>query len=167
MNINKNNKKIILNNQDMSIINKIITHYECNRASIIELLIFFQKKYGWISDEIINIISKILKINVCEIDSIATFYSQIFRLPVGKYVIKYCDSVVCYITGYLKIIEYIKQKLQIDVGQTTKDNLFTLLPICCLGHCDNSPVIMINENIYTAISIDNINNILDNYINEE
>ncbi|QJC34247.1 NADH-quinone oxidoreductase subunit NuoE [Enterobacteriaceae endosymbiont of Donacia cinerea] len=161
-----NKTSISLNKEEFKIIDKIKNHYEYNNAAIIEILIFFQKKYGWISDDIIIIISNILNINSSEIDSIATFYSQIFRSPVGKYVIKYCDSIVCYITKYEKILKYIENKLKIKSGQTTSDKLFTLIPICCLGHCENSPVIMINEKIYTSLSINYINQILDNYINE-
>lgn len=161
-----NNINIFLNKEELKIINKIKSHYESNNAAIIEILIFFQKKYGWISNNHIMIISNILDINPSEIDSIATFYSQIFRSPVGKYVIKYCDSVVCYITKYKKILKYIQKKLKIKSGQTTSNKLFTLIPICCLGHCENGPVIMINEKIYTSLSINYINQILDNYINE-
>ncbi|QJC34651.1 NADH-quinone oxidoreductase subunit NuoE [Enterobacteriaceae endosymbiont of Donacia crassipes] len=164
----KKNKNIslYLDKKDFKIINKILNNYECNNAMIIETLIFFQKKYGWISDKIIIDISNILNINPSKIDSIATFYSQIFRSPVGKYVIKYCDSIVCYITKYKKILKHIKKKLKIKSGETTSDKLFTLIPICCLGHCENSPVIMINEKIYTSLSINYIDQILDNYINE-
>ncbi|QJC35839.1 NADH-quinone oxidoreductase subunit NuoE [Enterobacteriaceae endosymbiont of Donacia sparganii] len=162
----KNNINIFLNKKELKIINKIKNHYESNNAAIIEILIFLQKKHGWISNDIIRIISDILNINPAEIDSIATFYSQIFRSPVGKYVIKYCDSIVCYITKYEKILKHIQKKLKIQPGQTTIDKLFTLIPICCLGHCENSPVIMINEKIYTSLSINYIDQILDNYINE-
>ncbi|QJC35009.1 NADH-quinone oxidoreductase subunit NuoE [Enterobacteriaceae endosymbiont of Donacia piscatrix] len=161
-----NNVNLYLDKKDYKIINNIINNYECNNAAIIEILIFFQKKYGWISNKIITNISNILKIHPSEIDSIATFYSQIFRSPVGKYVIKYCDSIVCYITKYKKILKHIEQKLKIKSGETTSDKLFTLIPICCLGHCENSPVIMINKKIYTSLSINYINQILDNYINE-
>ncbi|QJC37467.1 NADH-quinone oxidoreductase subunit NuoE [Enterobacteriaceae endosymbiont of Donacia thalassina] len=161
-----NKINIFLNEKELKIINKIKNNYECNNAAIIEILIFFQKKYGWISDNIIILTSNILDINPSEIDSIATFYSQIFRSPVGKYVIKYCDSVVCYITKYEKILKYIQKRLNIKSGQTTCDQLFTLIPICCLGHCENSPVIMINEKVYTSLSINYINQILDHYINE-
>ncbi|QJC30103.1 NADH-quinone oxidoreductase subunit NuoE [Enterobacteriaceae endosymbiont of Plateumaris sericea] len=162
-----NKKKIILNQRDLEIINKIKSHYEYNHAASIEVLIYLQKKYGWISDEIIYIVAKLLNISPSQVESIATFYSQIFRYPVGKYIIKYCDSVVCYITGYEKVLKIIKNKLQIIPGETTVNGLFTLLPICCLGFCDKSPSIMINNQIYTSVSQDNINEILDKYINEK
>ncbi|QJC31798.1 NADH-quinone oxidoreductase subunit NuoE [Enterobacteriaceae endosymbiont of Donacia tomentosa] len=166
MNNSINNKKIFLNHEELKSINNICAQYECNNAAIIEILIFFQKKYGWISDPIVNIIADILKIHPSEVDSIATFYSQIFRSPVGKYIIKYCDSVVCYITKYEKILNNIKKRLKINPGQTTSNRLFTLLPICCLGLCEKSPVIMINKKIYTSLTSNSINTILDSYINE-
>ncbi|QJC28773.1 NADH-quinone oxidoreductase subunit NuoE [Enterobacteriaceae endosymbiont of Plateumaris consimilis] len=162
-----NKKKYILNRKDLKIINKIKSHYEHSHAASIEVLIYLQKQYGWISDDIIYIVAKLLNISPAEIDSIATFYSQIFRYPVGKYIIKYCDSVVCYITGYEKILKIIKHKLKIIPGETTVNGLFTLLPICCLGLCDKSPSIMINNQIYTSVSKNDINQILDKYINEK
>ncbi|MCX2956100.1 MAG: NAD(P)H-dependent oxidoreductase subunit E, partial [Candidatus Portiera aleyrodidarum] len=78
-------------------------------------------------------------------------------------VIRYCDSVVCYITGYTKIKKTLKKILKIEIGQTTKDKRFTLLPICCLGNCDKGPTIMINDDIYSSITSGKISNVLELY----
>lgn len=138
-------------------------YYESCRAIIIEALKIVQKERGWVSDQVIIAISKVLNINASDIESVATFYSQIYRQPVGRNIIRYCDSVVCYITGYKKIKKVLEQHLLIKKGHTTVDKRFTLLPICCLGNCDNSPTIMINEDLHSNLTPESILNVLESY----
>ncbi|WP_343154521.1 NADH-quinone oxidoreductase subunit NuoE [Buchnera aphidicola (Aphis aurantii)] len=138
-------------------------YYENYRAISIEALKIVQKQRGWVSDQAIVEISKILHINPSDIESVATFYSQIYRQPVGRNIIRYCDSVVCYITGYKKIKKTLEKSLSIKTGATTLDKLFTLLPICCLGNCDNSPTIMINEDLHSNLTPELIPDLLESY----
>jgi NADH-quinone oxidoreductase subunit E len=160
--IKKFNQKIfVINNIIYKEINSLTKHTLDNRSILIESLKIVQKYYGWVSDKSIIFLSEVLKIPVSEIESVATFYSQIFRNPVGRYVIKFCDSVVCYITGYKKIKRLLENKLCIKCGETTTDNNFTLLPICCLGACDKGPVLMINNKIYFHLNKNSILKILD------
>ncbi|MCR3756215.1 MAG: NADH:quinone oxidoreductase subunit E [Candidatus Westeberhardia cardiocondylae] len=157
------NKKLFLDEQDKKIIEKEKKNYENPRAASIEVLKFIQKKYNWIPDELMNPIAKTLNMSSSELEEITTFYSQIFRKPVGKNIIRYCDSIVCYITGYEIIKKKIEFLLKIKPGQTTKNKKFTLLPTCCLGNCDKSPVIMINDNTYTNITPKKISLLLKKY----
>ncbi|QIQ41596.1 MAG: NADH-quinone oxidoreductase subunit NuoE [Buchnera aphidicola (Aphis urticata)] len=138
-------------------------YYENYRAIAIEALKIVQKKRGWISDLAIIEIAKILNINSSDIESIATFYSQIYRQPVGRNIIRYCDSVVCYLTGYQNIKKVLENYLSIKTGSTTVDKRFTLLPICCLGNCDKSPTIMINEDLHSKLTPESIPNLLESY----
>jgi NADH-quinone oxidoreductase subunit E len=94
---------------------------------------------------------------------VATFYSQIFRQPVGRHVIRYCDSVVCHITGYQGIQAAIEKKLSIKPGQTTFDGRFTLLPTCCLGNCDKGPTMMIDEDTHSQLKPEDIETLLEQY----
>lgn len=137
--------------------------FKNNKAVCIEALKIVQKYRGWISDNIIYEIAKLLKITFNEIEEIATFYSQIFRKPVGKNIIRYCDSFVCFINGYKSIKKEIEKVLNIKTGQTTKDKKFTLLPTCCLGNCDKSPTIMINNDTYVFLTPENIIDLLGKY----
>lgn len=93
----------------------------------------------------------------------ATFYSQIFRQPVGRNIIRYCDSVVCFLTGYQKIKITLEKYLKIKIGETTEDKRFTLLPVCCLGNCDKGPTIMINEDTYSLLTPESIPCLLESY----
>ncbi|CAL4319382.1 NADH-quinone oxidoreductase subunit NuoE [Buchnera aphidicola] len=141
-------------------------YYENTQAVCIEALKIVQSSRGWISDDIIKDIAKVLCVSESTLEEVATFYSQIYRRPVGKYVIRYCDSVVCYMMGSNQIEYFLKCFLRINLGQTTIDNKFTLLPISCLGNCDKAPVMMINDVTYSNININDIKTLLEN-INEK
>jgi NADH-quinone oxidoreductase subunit E len=83
-----------------------------------------------------------------ELEGIATFYTLIFRRPVGEKVILLCDSVTCWIKGYEKIQQQITEKLGVELGETTTDQRYTLLPMTCLGACDKAPVMMIGDDLH-------------------
>ncbi len=138
-------------------------HYEDARAASIEALKIVQKKRGWVPDEAIVAIAAVLGISASDVESVATFYSQIFRQPVGRHVIRYCDSVVCHITGYQGIQAALEKKLGIKPGETTADGRFTLLPTCCLGNCDKGPAIMIDDDTHAPLQPEEIPLLLEEY----
>ncbi|CEL12520.1 NADH-quinone oxidoreductase chain E [Candidatus Portiera aleyrodidarum] len=157
------NKKKNLSKEEITEIIIEKNNYKNSKAASIGALKIVQKYRGWISDKIINEIAKLIGINPTELDSIATFYSLIYRKPVGNNIIFLCDSITCYINGSEIIYQKLKKKLGIIMGQTTNDKRFTLLPICCLGNCDKSPNIMINKDIYYNLIKKNISKILELY----
>lgn len=162
---NKKIKNIIfkLTNHEIERINKEKKKYENVYAVSIEALKIVQKTRGWISDNAIFAIAKLLNISNSDLEGISTFYNQIFRKPVGQYVIRYCDSFVCYINGYKYIQKKIEKILNIKPGETTLNKKFTLLPTCCLGSCDQSPVIMINNDIHISLKTNMISSLLEKY----
>ncbi|WP_067566557.1 NADH-quinone oxidoreductase subunit NuoE [Candidatus Doolittlea endobia] len=138
-------------------------HYEDARAVSIEALKIVQKNRGWVPDEAIPAIAQVLDILVSDVEGVATFYSHIFRHPVGRHVIRYCDSVVCYITGYQSILSVLEHSLNIKSGQTTPDGRFTLLPTCCLGNCDKGPIMMVDDDTYVHLTPEGISSLLEQY----
>lgn len=144
-------------------IKKEKSYYKYSQAASVEALKIVQKHRGWVSDEAIEEIAQLLNISSSEVEEVATFYSQIFRQPVGRNIIKYCESIVCYICGYAKIKRCIESHLKIKIGETTPDNRFTLLPVCCLGNCDKAPTIMINDDVYENLKSSEIPRILEKY----
>lgn len=155
--------KFKLTNEEIYEIENQKKYYENFRSISIEALKIVQKKRGWICDQAIYAIAEILKINPSDVEGVATFYSQIFRQPVGRNIIRYCDSVVCFLTGYQEIKITLENLLQVKNGETTKDNKFTLLPVCCLGNCDKGPTMMINEDTYSCLTPESIPYILELY----
>jgi NADH-quinone oxidoreductase subunit E len=139
------------------------SHYPQKRAAGIEALKIVQKSHGWVSDDHLVEVSNLLEMTPDELDSVATFYSLIFRKPVGKHVILICDSVSCWIMGYPKLLAHLKDRLGVELGGTSQDNRFTLLPIPCLGTCDHAPAMMIDEELFQDLTQEKIDEILDRY----
>ncbi|VFP83949.1 NADH-quinone oxidoreductase subunit E [Candidatus Erwinia haradaeae] len=137
--------------------------YEDNRAIVIEALKIVQKNRGWVSDSLIKDIANLLDLPPSDVEGVATFYSQIYRRPVGRHIIRYCDSVVCYLMGYEMIQSTLEEYLKIHPGQTTEDKRFTLLPTCCLGNCDKAPTMMINTMTYGNLTSIDIAKLLEQY----
>lgn len=152
-----------LSEKELNAIQEECSHYSDIRSASIEVLKIIQKNRGWVSDDSILLISQILNISVSDVEGVATFYNQIFRQPVGKHIIRYCDSIVCYITGCEKLQAILENVLNIKIGDTTEDKKFTLLPTCCLGKCDLAPVIMIDNDIYSCVVSSKIKKLLSLY----
>ncbi len=138
-------------------------HYEDSRAASIEALKIVQKARGWVPDGAIPAIGKILGIPASDVEGVATFYSQIFRQPVGRHIIRVCDSMTCYIGGHESIVSAVEQQLGIGLGQTSADNRFTLLPVCCLGNCDKAPALMIDDDTFGDVRAEGLTELLEAY----
>jgi NADH-quinone oxidoreductase subunit E len=148
---------------DCASIEHEIRHYEDPRAASIGALKIVQKRHGWVPDAAIPAIGRLLRIPASDVEGVATFYNLIFRRPVGRYVIKVCDSLACYLTGYEEVRGEVCKQLGVGFGETTADGRFTLLPICCLGACDRGPVLMIDDDTHFGISPQDIARLLERY----
>ena len=124
-----------------------IAHVPEPASAMIEALRIVQRHRGWVSDQSVAAIARMLGTSTAAVDSVATFYNLIFRKPVGRHVVMYCDSVSCYVMGCDQLRVALQQKLGLEPGQTSSDGRFTLLPIVCLGACDHAPVMMIDEDL--------------------
>jgi NADH-quinone oxidoreductase subunit E len=140
-----------------------LQHYEQKQAACIEAMKIVQRHRGWVSDESIQDVANLLEMTPDELDSVATFYNLIFRRPVGKHVILICDSVSCWIMGYEDLRRHLIERLGINLGETTTDGRFTMLPIACLGTCDHAPALMIDNELYRDLDSQKIDQILEKY----
>jgi NADH:ubiquinone oxidoreductase 24 kD subunit len=111
---------------------------------------------GWISDNSLAAIAQLLGMSVDELDGIATFYNLIYRQPVGENVILFCDSVSCWLMDGEKVCKKLSEKLEIEFGQTSADNKYTLLPVTCLGDCDHAPAMMVGDELHHDLTVDNL-----------
>ncbi len=133
------------------------------KAAVIDALKVIQRHRGWVPDDALEEVAGILEMTPDEVDSIATFFSMIFRSPVGRHVIFVCDSVSCWVVGYEEIREHLMERLGISMGETTGDGKFTLLPAACLGVCERAPAMMIDETLYTRLTLSGVDEILGKY----
>jgi len=153
----------VLTETEKSEILEELRKYAHKQAACTEALKIIQKYRGWVTDEGIQDVAQFLKMTPDEVENLATFYNLIFRRPVGKHVILICDSVSCWVMGYDFMREYLTSRLGINLGETTPDGKFTLLPVACLGACDRAPVMMIDNEFYADLDEEKIDEILSKY----
>ena len=153
----------MLTDDQKQALEKEIERYPNREAIGIEAMQRIQDDHGWVSNEDLEDLADFLGMTPAELDSVATFYNLIYRHPVGRHVIHICDSVSCWIMGYEQVQQQLETKLDIEMGQTTADGRFTLLPIPCLGCCDHAPALMIDEDLHEDISPDGVQEILEKY----
>lgn len=138
-------------------------HYANSQSCGLEALKIVQKQRGWISDEALDDIAEFLGMSAEELESIATFYNLIFRRPVGRHVVLLCDSVACWVMGQERLRESAIAELGIQLGETTADGRYTLLPIPCLGACHRAPAMMVDDDLHENVSPENIGLVLAKY----
>lgn len=139
------------------------THYPFTQAVGLEALKIVQKYQGWVSDESLLAVAEYLDLPPDELEGVATFFNLIYRQPVGKNVILFCDSVACWMLGCDSLKNHITTTLGIDYGQTTDDGLFTLIPVPCLGDCDKAPTMMVGDEQYRNLTTAKIDEIVATY----
>jgi NADH-quinone oxidoreductase subunit E len=144
-------------------INAELAHCVTKASVSVDALNIVQRHRGWVSDEDLKDVARILEMTPDELDAVATFYSFIFRRPVGRHVILVCDSISCWVMGYNPLLDIIKKSLGIDFGETTGDKRFTLLPISCLGACDRAPAMMVGDDLYGPVTPELMEEILGKY----
>ena len=116
------------------------------KSALLPLLHLAQEENnGWLSVEAMDYVAEFLQLKPIEVYEVATFYSMYNLKPVGKYVFEVCQTGRCMINGSDNIIEYIKEKLGIGVGQTTEDGMFTLKTVECLGACGYAPMMQMGK----------------------
>lgn len=150
------NEHDMLTNEERHRISQAVNQYEQRSAAVPEALRIVQDERGWVDDQSVRDIADLLEVSPEAVDDVATFYSLIYRSPVGRHVILLCDSVSCWVTGYTDVHAELCRKLGIDFGQTTPDGRFTLLPTACLGHCEQAPAMMIDRTVYGNLTPERI-----------
>ncbi len=138
-------------------------HYPIRQAVCIDAMLIVQRHRGWVSDESLNDLAEFLNMTTTDLDGVASFYNLIRRKPVGRHVAMICDSVSCWILGYDRMRNHLCGRLGVQLGETTSDKRFTLLPIVCLGACDHAPVMMIDNDLHTDLNEGSIDSILERY----
>jgi NADH-quinone oxidoreductase subunit E len=130
------------------------------REHVVDVMFVMQDHYGYLTDAAVKETAALVGMTAVEVDELATFYPFIYREPVGRYVIHVCDSVVCWMDGHESLQDHLMQRLDVRMGETTADGLFTLLPVCCIGYCDRGPAILINRRVYGELTPEKLDGII-------
>ncbi len=158
-------KNIILDDDLYKKVNDILNKYENNSNDLLAILLEIQAiiPEQYIPKEVTKYISEYLEIKVSKIYDVITFYSALSDKPRGQYVIQICNSTACMVNKYETLKDVLEQQLEIKVGETTDDGMFTLMYTPCFGACDVSPALRIGENVYGKLDKKKVKDIIHNY----
>jgi NADH-quinone oxidoreductase subunit E len=134
---------------------------EHRRELVVDVMMALQETHGYLTDEGVAETAALLGMTPLEVEELATFYDFVYREPVGRYVIRVCDGVVCWMNGQERLAAHLCRTLGIGPGETTPDGLFTLLPVSCLGYCDRSPAMLVNREVYGHLTAQRADEILE------
>ena len=139
---------IQFNEQQMAEFNRLVARYPegKQKSALLPALHLAQDSFGgWLSSETMDYVASLLHIEPIEVYEVATFYSMYNLKPIGKYLFEVCHTGPCMLNGSDNIIDYIKEKLGIKVGETTADGMFTLKTVECLGACGYAPMMQMGK----------------------
>lgn len=145
---------------------EIMSKYTAEKDNLIQILNEVQEKYGYIPKKAQLEISEYLNIPMAEIYGVITFYSRFTLEPKGKYNISVCLGTACYVKGSQKILDRLKEKLQIEEGKTTADGKFSIDTTRCVGACGIAPVFTVNNEVYGKATVKKLDEVLDNLEND-
>ena len=132
------------------------------KSAVIPVLHMAQEDFGgWLSVESMDYVASLLQLEPIEVYEVATFYSMYNLKPVGKYLFEVCQTGPCMLNGSDQIIDYIKEKLNIGVGETTSDRMFTLKTVECLGACGYAPMMQLGKNFREHLTKERVDQIID------
>lgn len=139
-------------NVDLDLLNPIIQKYKNKKGNLIPILQQTQSVFGYIPADAFSKISLETGLNLSDMYGVATFYSQFRLKPVGKHIVKVCHGTACHVQNATAISTALEETLKINDGETTKDGLFTLESVACLGCCSLAPVLMIGDETYGKLT---------------
>ncbi len=145
----------------VSDINEILNRYEKSSESLIAVLQEIQEKYHYLPEESLKYVSEQLKVPLTQVFAVATFYNAFSLRPKGKYVIQVCMGTACHIKGAPVLLEELKSILNVEEQEVTKDGLFSVETVRCLGCCSLAPVISISGRVYGNLKPENIEGIIE------
>ncbi len=143
---------------------KIISRYPegKQKSALLPLLHHSQEEFGgWLDVPVMDYVAQLLQIEPIEVYEVATFYSMYNLKPVGRYIFEVCQTGPCMLNGSDGIIDYIKQRLQINVGQTTADGMFTLKTVECLGACGYAPMMQMGKTFREHLTKEKVDQIIE------
>jgi NADH-quinone oxidoreductase subunit E len=141
---------------------KFLQQDSAKRAMLLTALYVAQEQYGYLTPEAIRRVAERLSMSPLDVHEAASFYSMYRNRPMGRYVLQVCEGLSCHLAeGADSLVDYLRRKLRIRVGETTRDGLFTLQTVQCLAACGSSPAMRINDTLYENLTTDRVDIILE------
>lgn len=150
--------------ENLDKVSEIISRYPegKQKSALLPVLHLAQNSFGgWLDVPVMDYVASLLKLEPIEVYEVASFYSMYNLKPVGKYLFEVCQTGPCMLNGSDEIIAYIKQKLNINVGETSADGLFTLKTVECLGACGYAPMMQFGKNFREHLTKEKVDSIIE------
>jgi NADH:ubiquinone oxidoreductase subunit E len=144
-------------------VDDIIADHRTTPGAVIPVLRMCQDVVGYLPTELMDYIGRGLNIAPSDVYGVATFYSLFSLTPRGRHTIRACLGTACYVKGIKEVMNRIKNKFDLEAGQTTEDRRFSLEAVRCLGACGLAPVVVVDKDTYGSVSADKITEILESY----
>jgi NADH-quinone oxidoreductase E subunit len=160
----------MFNQEELKEIENLKSRYETSQSALLPVLWMVQEKEGWISNDSIAKVAKVLDISYEHILGVVTFYTMFNKKKTGKIHLQICTNVSCTLRGGYELFKYISEKLGINNKETTEDGMFTIEEVECLGSCATAPMLQVNnKDYYENMSIEKADELIEhfkNHINE-
>jgi NADH-quinone oxidoreductase E subunit len=144
---------------------EIVPRYPSKKSAILPVLWAVQREKGFVSREGALFVAEVLDLPPAHVQGVLTFYTMFHQEPVGKYQLQVCRTASCEILGSKEVVARLKERLGIDVGETTPDRMFTLTEVECLGCCELAPVVQVNEDNYGPMTPEKVDILLEDLRN--
>ena len=142
-------------------IQDILKRYPTKQAALLPVLWVAQNQFGWISEEVMQLVAQTLAISPAHVYGVVTFYTMYHRHPIGKYHLQVCRTLSCAMMGGASLLCQLKEKLKIQEGETTPDGRFTLSLVECLASCGTAPAMRVNETYHENLTVEKLDGILE------
>lgn len=142
-------------------LDKLVAKYPNKEAALLPVLQLAKREFKTISPEVMAYVGVLLEVSPIEVMNVVSFYTLYPRAEEGKYVIQVCSTLSCALKGAGSMSDYLEEKLDVKVGETTVDKKFTLKKVECLGSCGTAPVVQINDDYYENLTREKLDRILD------
>lgn len=157
-------EEIKFSNETLALVNKIIKRYPegKHKSALLPILHLAQSEFeGWLSSPVMDYVASILNIKPIEVYEVASFYSMFNLKPVGKCLLEVCQTGSCMLRGSDDIIQHLENRLNIKVGETTSDGMFTLKVVECLGSCGTAPMLQCGAEYYESLTPEKVDTLVD------
>jgi len=159
--------EIKFNQEELEQVEYHKSKYPTTQSAIMPVLWMAQKKFGWLSKEVMEYVGDLLDLPYSHVYGVATFYTMYFKKPMGKNHVQVCTNVSCMLRKGDEIFDHVSEKLGISHNEATEDQNFSLEEVECMGACGGAPMIAINEEFFENVDINQVNSLLDKLNNEK
>jgi NADH:ubiquinone oxidoreductase subunit E len=147
----------------MNQLDKVLAPYKGEKGALIPALQAVQENLGYISEDAVILISKLLNVSPSEVFGVATFYAQFRFTPPGEHTIKVCLGTACHVRGGEEILDNVSREVGVKSGETSKDGKFSLERVACFGSCALAPVMVVDKDVYGRLNIQKAKEIIGQY----